>query len=244
MIRNLFNTFLGALMLLISGRIQAQEHVNAWFRGTVDYHFSERLKGEAELQHRRQNEPYKNRFPSQNLTYSFRSWIHYEANKQFRFSLSPFAVFENYRIIREEKDKEVAPEPELRFTLAAQWNADINRKLRFINRFAAEYRIYEHSPRQSVRLRERAGLEYRFNPTLSLLFYEELLLNATGSSENRIDQNRLALLFIYKPVSRLKIELGYMYLTRKPEAPETTINESNFLLNLTWSVKKLPREAG
>lgn len=211
----------------------AQPHYNTWFRGTISVPAGKKIVLDAEWQHRRQSGFANSNMLSRNLMCSFRNWIHYKHNKRITFSLSPFASFYNYRIIQKRSDEATVPVREIRLSGAVAFQNQLTSDLSFITRAAIEYRIPENDP-NIIRVRERLGLRYAFSSRGNLTLFDELLVNMTGTATSHFfDHNRIGADIEYEPWPDIKIDLGYMYITRLPLANTNILQEHNIFLNLS-----------
>lgn len=91
-----------AIWISIAQTLQAQQHYNAWFRGTLSVPVGNKFKIDNEFQHRRQNGFNNADMFDRNLMFTYRNWVHYQHNSAIKFSLSPFAYFSNYKIIQKK----------------------------------------------------------------------------------------------------------------------------------------------
>lgn len=53
---------------------------------------------------------------------------------------------------------------------------------------------------------------------------------------NFFDHDRIALLFNYKPTKNIRIETGYIYITRLTQNSDEFLNENNFLSHLYYTL--------
>lgn len=217
---------------------QAQMHYNAWLRTTFSFPVAEKIKMDAELQYRRQNGFENSNLLDKNLMFSARAWIHYQYKPWFRLSLSPFARFRHYKPIVNQNDEKVAATSETRFAAAADLRPKIAEKFKILYRFSVEYRLLDNYPSAILRLRSRAGLSYRINQRSTALAYDEIFLNANiASREHAFDHNRIAIGFEYE-IKHVKLEAGYMYITRLPLQATNLLYENNLFLNFTYAINK------
>lgn len=192
-----------------------------------------------EFQHRRQNGldskmPFKH-----DLMYSVRNWTRYRVNERLFVSVSPFAYFSHYRMIGKEGDHRFPPSREFRFSTALRWQKDIGKGFQFVNRGAAEYRIFNNRTKDVIRLRDRVGIQYGFLDNFSILVYNELLVNVAGVERNHfVDHNRIGTQLEYHPRPQIKLRLGYLYIDRLPLTGKTRLHENNMAVNLTYNLKK------
>lgn len=230
-----------AMWISIAQTSQAQQHYNAWFRGTLSVPVGKKFKIANEFQHRRQNEFDNASLFDKNLMFTFRNWVHYQRNEDVKISLSPFAYFSNYKIIQKQADKNTIPNSEIRFSAAVELQHNIVKKLYVVDRTAIEYRAFDGNQSDITRLRNRFGFRYDFNDKIKILVFDELLFNLSGTSQHHFfDQNRHGLNLEYKVLSYLKFDIGYIRLTRLsliPIADSSKINENNIILNLAYQLK-------
>jgi hypothetical protein len=97
------------------------------------------LQIDNEFQHRRQNAFANENLFDKNLMFTFRNWVHYQHNKDAKFSASPSAYFSNYKIIQKQADENELPNIEIRFSAAVELQQEIFKKFYVINRNALEY---------------------------------------------------------------------------------------------------------
>ena len=227
------------VLLFLAGSLLAQEHYTAWFRGTVSVPLATKFKVDGEFQHRRQNGYANKDMLANDLMFSFRSWVHYIPNEHIKLSVSPFAIFNNYAIIRQPADEHIKPGREIRFSAATELTQSITRKLYFINRPAVEYRTYDNTLPDMVRWRERIALSYHLSKTVNLAIYDDLLLNMAGAINTiAYDQNRWGIDLEYRALPKLKLNVGYMRIVRKPGTSSSLQRENNTILNVTYLLQK------
>lgn len=218
---------------------QTAPHLNFWGRFSLSQPITEKWRAETEFQLRRQNDfsqQSRNLFDEPLLS-SIRTWVHYQYKDNISFSLSPFAYYWNNAIIVNEGDKLKPQVQELRFSIAADLKYEIVKKLWIIARTCFEYRDFRAANNDFVRTRNRLGLRYEFNQKWNTTFFDEVFLNLKGTKPfNFFDHNRLALLTNYKPNGYLRIETGYMFITRLPRGSNEFLYENNFLLNLYYTL--------
>ena len=228
-----------AIWISIAQTLQAQEHCNVWFRGTLSLPVGEKFKVDNELQHRRQNGFNNMNLFDKNLMFTYRSWIHYQYNEDIKFSISPFAYFSHYRIISNEKDESSSPINEIRFSMAMELQHVILKKLHIIDRNALEYRMFNNSQSNITRFRARLGFRYDFTEKIKLSIYDELILNLTGvTSYHFFDHDQLGFNLEYSILKKIKIDIGYIYAGRLPLTSREKFYENNIFLNFTYQVKK------
>ena len=227
------------IVTLFAPKTLAQEHTNSWFRTTLRIPFTEKIKTDLELQHRRQNDFESNNLFDKNLMYTFRTWIYYKQNKDVLYAISPFAYFSNYKIIQEESDAVAKPTNEYRFTASIELQHQLATKFYVVDRTAIEYRVFEGSIENTTRLRNRLAFKYDFNSKYNLAIGDEILINTTGTdTQHMFDHNRAYSNFSYKPNSTVKFDIGYIYISRLTKSNIDLIDESNMYMNFTYTIKK------
>ena len=200
---------------LFSIKTIAQEHTNSWFRTTISIPVTEKIKTDIELQHRRQHDFKSSNFFNKNLMYTFRTWLYYKQNNDVIYAISPFAYFSNYKIIQKEIDAFALSKNEYRFSASIELQHELATKFFIVDRTALEYRVFESSVKNVVRLRNRLAFRYDFNLKYNIAFGDEILINAKGTDAQHIfDHNRIFTNFSYKPKSSLKFDNGYIYISR------------------------------
>lgn len=215
----------------------AQMHDNAWVRTTLDFSATEKMKIDVELQHRRQNGFENSDMLNKNLLFSARTWIHYQYNTSLRLSASPFACYHHYKPIINKTDESANAAEELRFALAAELRPKITEKIALLYRLSIESRFLNNYPSSILRLRNRLGLQYTTHQKLKMIVYDEFFMNAWGASREHIfDHNRIAVSFEYEARPKLKLEAGYMYITRLPLQAGNMLYENNIFLNVSYTI--------
>lgn len=226
------------IVTLFAPKTLAQEHTNSWFRTTLSIPINEKIKTDLELQHRRQNDFESNNLFDKNLMYTFRTWIYYKQNKDVVYAISPFAYFSNYKIIQKESDAVAKPTNEYRFTASIELQHQLATKFYVVDRTAIEYRVFEGSIENTTRLRNRLVFRYDLNSRYNLALGDEILVNTTGTdAQHMFDHNRAFSNFSYKPNSTVKVDIGYIYISRLTKSNINLIDESNFYLNFTYTLK-------
>ena len=78
-----------------------------------------------------------------------------------------------------------------------------------------------------------------FDSRYNLAIGDEILVNTTGTdAQHMFDHNRAFSNFSYKPNSTVKFDIGYIYISRLTKSNIDLIDESNFYLNFTYTLKK------
>lgn len=200
---------------------------------------NEKFKTEIELIHRRQNDFKSNNLFDKNLVHATRTWIYYKPNKDVVYGISPFAYFSNYKIIQKESEAVAKPTNEYRFTASLELQHQLAPKFYVVDRTAIEFRAFEGSIENTSRLRNRLAFRYDFNSNYNLAIGDEILINTTGTDALHIfDQNRIFTNFSYKLNSSVKLDLGYIYISRLPQINVDLIDDNNFYLNFTYTFNK------
>ncbi|MFH6967191.1 DUF2490 domain-containing protein [Flavobacterium sp. FlaQc-28] len=230
---------LAAIWISITQTLQAQEHYNIWFRGTLSVPVGKKFKIDNEFQHRRQNGFENENMFDRNLMFTYRNWVHYQHNEDVKFSLSPFAYFSNYKIIQKQTDETAQPHSEIRFSAAVELQHQLFKKFYVVDRTAIEYRVFQDNQTDITRLRNRFGFRYDFTEKIKLGIYDELLFNVAGTTyDHFFDHDRIGLNLECKVLPYLKFDIGYIHLTRLPLTSKTKLHENNIFMNLTYQLKK------
>lgn len=202
---------------------------------------NEKFKTEVELIHRRQNDFESNNLFDKNLMHAFRTWIYYKQNKDVVYAISPFAYFSNYKIIQKESDAVAKLTNEHRFSASVELQHELANKFFIVDRTVVEYRVFEGSIENVIRLRNRLAFRYDFNSKFNTAVGDEIFINAYGTDAQHIfDHNRLFGSFSFKPKPKLRFDIGYIYISRLPKSNTDLIEESNFYLNFTYTLHKKP----
>jgi hypothetical protein len=221
---------------------QIVPHLNFWGRISISNSFSEKFRGKIEFQHRRQNDiafPNMNLFDKKLLN-SVRTWVHYQHREDISFSLSPFAYYWHNSIIVNESDRFNPTIKEIRFSAAVDLKHEIVKNLWLVDRACFEYRLFNNNP-DIIRMRTRLGLRYEFNKKWNITLFDEIFLNLAGSlPSNMFDHDRIAALLNYKPTENIRIETGYIFISRLPKASDEFLHENNFMIHLYFT---LPHKA-
>jgi hypothetical protein len=231
------NAIILIVILIIASKTVAQEHTNSWFRTTLSVPVTEKIKTDLELQHRRQNDFESDNLFDKNLMYTFRTWVYYKQNKDVVYALSPFAYFSNYKIIQNESDAVSKPSNEYRFCASVELQHELADKFYIVDRTALEYRVFEGTIENVVRLRNRLAFRYDLNSNFNTTIGDEIFINASGTDSQHIfDHDRLFANFSYKLNPSFKFDLGYIYISRLTKSSIDLIDESNIYLNFTFTI--------
>lgn len=234
-------SYIAILLFILSNVTFAQNmaHLNFWSRVSLTQPINEKWSAEVEYQHRRQNnyaEKTSDIF-QENLLSSFRTWVHYQHKEDIGFSISPFAYYWHNLIIVTNADKQKPQIQEIRFSLAVDLKHEIAKKLWLIDRTCIEYSDFQTTNTDFIRMRNRLGIRYEFNSNWNITLFDEVFLNLKGAKPTHIfDHDRIALLLNYKPTKNIRIETGYMYITRLPRNTDEFLHENNFLVHLYYTL--------
>ncbi len=231
-------------LLVFVGVANSQQtiHLNTWGRLSVSQPLGEKWRTELEFQHRQQNDAANQKYnPFQNsLLTSVRTWMHFQAKENILISVSPFAYFRNNPVIINQTDKGKPPVNEFRFTASIELKNELAKNLWIIDRTCIEYRNFQSTVPDIIRIRNRFGFRYEFNHKWNIALFDEVFLNASGTKSTHIfDQNRIGILLNYKPSTYLKLEVGYMYATRLLQSADDISCESNIILNVYFILPKI-----
>lgn len=224
----------------VSGRAgYAQSHYNMWMRTTLGYSIHEKVSVETEFQHRRQNGYENVNMFRKALMYSFRNWWHYQHNPQLKISFSPFAYYQHYPIIREQKDCDEGYRSEIRVSTAAEYRHPLSEKFSLLNRGAAEYRIFEKKPVPVSRARYRLGISYSIHDNVKLIVYDELLVNLSGvKTGHLLDHNRSGFQVEYEIFQGFRLDIGYIHINRLPLTGKPLLRENNLVVNIGYKINR------
>lgn len=228
------------LFLLVNTSItSAQEHTNSWLRGTLSIPISEKITTDVELQHRTQN-GFENRNPwYASLMNSFRTWIYFKQNKDVVYAISPFAYFQNNKIIQQKSDADLSPTKEFRFSASIELQHELASKFFIVDRTMLEYRVFENTTNTVGRLRNRLSFRYDFNSNFNTSFGDEIFINAKGAdAQHLFDQDRLFANFTLKASAKIKFDFGYIYISRLLKNKTEVQEDSNFYINCTYKFQK------
>jgi Protein of unknown function (DUF2490) len=235
------HSYIAIFLFMLSHLTLAQHipHLNAWSRFSITQPISEKWRAETEFQHRRQND-YAEKSGDlfqENLLSSVRTWVHYQHKEDIGFAISPFAYYWHNPIIVTDSDKLRPQVQELRFSLAVDLKHELLKKLWLIDRTVIEYRDFQKINENIVRLRNRLGVRCEFNSKWNVTLFDEIFLNIMGAKPSHtFDHDRIAILLNYKPTKNIRIETGYMYISRLPRNTNEFLHENNFLLHLYYTL--------
>jgi hypothetical protein len=233
MIKILILYFLSILSL------HAQDHLNSWSRITFLKNFSKSFNTSIEFQHRRQNNFASDNPFDKNLMNSFRIWNTISLSKKTNISISPFAVFRNFTIIESIDESKKSAITEYRFAGTFDVSIPISKKWSLSNRAGIEYRVYDIANPNQIRIRNRIGIKYQWHDSKQQIYiFEEPFITLKGymDSQHIYDHNRIGALYINQLTENIKLEAGYIYIDRLIRNHTESIDESNFILNLTLQI--------
>jgi hypothetical protein len=200
-------------------------HNTFWGRIVLSDKITDRLKWEVYLQKRTQNdqEDKLNIFKHHQLT-SYWLWLHYQASKDLRVSVTPFCYFNTIALFPQPPDLGSRGVNEFRWAAQIEHTQKV-KYFSFANRYGIEYR-YRDLETEGVyipnyRIRYRARIERPLKTSrhpVSLIAYDEIFLEfgkAVEDSPAVFNQNRLYAGFTYEIVKNVKFNLGYMYLIQE-----------------------------
>jgi hypothetical protein len=221
--------------------IPRYHHNLFWGRVSLSDRITDRLKWEVYLQYRTQNDEEQplNIFKHHQLT-SYWLWLHYQATKDLRISVTPFCYFYTRQLFPQSAATGNRGVKELRWAVQAEYTQKL-RRVNFSHRYSVEYRlrdletegVYVSNYRIRYRARFEKALTAKKHP-VSLILYDEVFLEfgkALQSSPAVFNQNRLYAGFSYEIVKNIKFNLGYMYLVQ--ERPTGAAFDNS---NVLWAV--------
>ncbi len=228
-------------LLFTSTMLFAQNttHTNFWSKIAISVPINSKINAESEFQKRWQKDSNENSncIPDNKLLSSIRFWIYYKQNENITFIVSPFAYFENDPIIKTENDKNKISSYENRFTCAVELTKKITSKIKLQNRIGLEYRNFINTTPDYFRLREKLSVRFNINSKISLIGYDEILVNSNSTNGlHNFDQNRLGLNLNYYPTKKIKIEFGFMKVERSQRDNIDNLLENNIVLNTYFTL--------
>jgi hypothetical protein len=223
-----------AVAAIMPLQANAQYHYCSWMRGTVQIPISNMINADAEVQGRMQNAPGNHNIFDERLLYSFRQWVHFNANEQLKLSISPFAYFKSYSFLMNPSDVSIPLTEEYRFTIAAEVQERLQNALIFNGRIGAEYRSFTDG-RNFFRPRFRTGLRYNMGSKYTFgANYELLLQTGTNIDKLTFDNDRVWASASRSVFKNLKVELGLMHINRSLKRINSALQEGNLLVNITY----------
>ena len=220
----------------------AQSHQNFWSRATISLPIHKAIKMDLEYQNRRQNGFGNSNLLEKELMESIRVWLKYSLNNNVLLEISPFAYFQNHKIILEKSDEMDKPIKEYRLSAAIEQMNSLTKRLYWANKTGLDFRFFEQSSNNLIRVREKLYLKYELLKNWQIILGDEILLNLTNASlAHLLDHNRLYLSSIYQFSPFLKVELGYMKINRLQKSSMDLLNENNLILNCTYTFKNIKK---
>ncbi|MBX2924462.1 MAG: DUF2490 domain-containing protein [Chitinophagaceae bacterium] len=219
-------------------RLNAQTHINTWFRMTGRYYFSEKWMTDIEWQHRRQ-QGYSSNNPFHNeLLNSVRPWVYYSFNQNIRIDASPIAYYSLYSVIKNKEDAGKKPQSEFRSTLGVSFKQPVTKKLAIGSRIMTEYRNFSVG-NDIVRGRARLSADYEINKHYKITLQGEELLNMSGTTPGHIfDHSRLSASVNKQFGKHYNVELGYIYISRLLPGDSFIRREHILFLNMIIDFKR------
>ncbi len=189
------------LFTTLSGQIV---HHEIWSRLFVNHELNNKYKIEFEYQFRIQDKPYSVHFPDTKLAHVARIWLYRKAGNNWRFGLSPFAVFRNYPTISIEEDLTKSCSWEFRFSANAEYTLKKG-SFGFRIRSGLEQRLTKPDNKNewnnSIRMRNRIQVDYNLSlldsalAPLTIFLGDEHFFRTEDLIKNEpcFDQNRIFL---------------------------------------------------
>jgi hypothetical protein len=197
-----------------------------------------KIKWEVYLQARTQNDPDDrvNMFKHHQLT-SYWLWLHYQASKDLRISVTPFCYFNTISLYPQPPELGNRGVKEFRWAVQLEHTQKL-KNFNFANRYSVEYRYRDLAEEgafiPNYRMRYRARLEKPLKKegrAVSVIAYDEIFLEfgkAVRNSPAIFNQNRLYAGFSYEICKNVKFNLGYMYVVQERPTGKA-LDKSNVL---------------
>jgi hypothetical protein len=230
----------GFVLAPLYGQTITRYHHNTfWGRIVLSDKITPKLKWEVYLQDRTQNDESDklNIFKHHQLT-SYWLWLHYQATKDLRISVTPFCYFNTIQLLPQPPEIGNRGIREYRWAIQAEQTQGF-RRFSFANRYSLEYRVRDlvtagvYVP--NYRIRYRMKFEYPVRSTsFALVAYDEIFLEfgkAVRNSAAVFNQNRLYAGMSYEILKNVKFSLAYMYLVQERPTGKA-IDHANVL----WSI--------
>jgi len=214
-------------------------HNTFWGRIVLSDKISDKLKWELYLQDRTQNDESHaaNIFKHHQLT-SYWLWLHYQATKDLRVSVTPFCYFNTIQLFPQPPEVGNRGIKEYRWAVQAEQTQKL-KNFSFANRYGVEYRLRDlerpgvYIPNYRVRYRVKFERPLKSTP-VTLIVYDEIFLEfgrAVRNSSAVFNQNRLYAGASYEIVKNVKFSLAYMYILQ--ERPTGKAIDS---INALWAI--------
>jgi hypothetical protein len=219
-------------------------HNTFWGRIVLSDRISDKLKWELYLQSRTQNDSSDklNIFKHHQLS-SYWFWLHYQASKDLRISLSPFCYFNSISLFPQSADLGNRGVKEYRWAMQIEQTQKL-KYFNFSHRYSLEYRFRDlyragiFLPNYRVRYRARiekpVSKAWLKGKALSFILYDEIFLEfgrAVRGSPAVFNQNRLYAGFSYEIMKNVKFNLGYMYVIQERASGKAFDN-----INVIWGI--------
>jgi hypothetical protein len=200
-------------------------HNTFWGRIILSDKITDKLRWEVYLQERTQNDNTAklNIFKHHQLS-SYWLWLHYQASKDLRVSVTPFCYFNTILLYPQSEAIGNRGIREYRWALQLEHTQKL-RYFTYANRYIVEYRYRDYQKAgvfvPNYRFRYRARIEKplkREGKQFNLILYDEVMLEfGRGIYESPaiFNQNRLYAGFSYELVKNIKFNLGYMYVVQE-----------------------------
>lgn len=219
----------------------AQQHYNAWFRSTLSLTCGNKVKWDHELQHRRQNGYGNDNLMDRNLMWTYRMWVHYQRNPHWKFSLSPIGYFNHYKIIQTIEDAGLQPVQEYRVSGSAEWQWQGMKRFDLLGRGGIEYRMFHEPIPDITRIRFRWGMKWAFTDFIQIMVFDEVFIQPRRPLGGQyFDHNRAGVQLEYRIGHRLRVDTGWMHITRNLQSSDTYLYESNFFVHILYSLALRP----
>ena len=225
----------------LSQSLTRYHHNTFWGRIVLSDKITPKLRWELFLQDRTQNDDAHKLdiFKHHQLT-SYWFWLHYQVNKDFRVSVTPFCYFNTIQLFPQPAEIGNRGIREFRWAVQAEQTQRF-KNFTFANRYSLEYRMRDLFTEDvfvtNYRARYRAKIERPLKTkkhAMSLILYDEIFLEFGKAIENSpaiFNQNRLYAGFSYEIVKNVKFNLGYMYINQ--ERPTGRAFDS---INTLWAI--------
>lgn len=238
--KNAILIFVFSLFIVPLYYAQNASHNNVWTRLSFTIPFTNKIKTEAEFQKRFQNDitlsnsgnPFQ-----ENLMNSVRLWGHLKVNSKFIFSISPFAYFQHSSIITNTNEKLKNKTYEVRYTIAGDYKQKIKNNLTVFNRLGIEYRDLKNNGQDNIiRLRNKLGLKYDINKKWNVSIFDEYFANLNSTDQEHLfDHNRVGILGSFFASKSIKLDVGFIHISRLPKNKFEQLHDDNFVIMLYYT---------
>jgi hypothetical protein len=222
----------------------SQPHYDAWFRTTASYNISQKLRFDAEMHYRTQNDSGSINPFDKNLLFAFRPVFYYRLNKKLLFSTAPISYFSSNRIIQTPSDALLPPNKELRTTILLEYQQPITKSFSAFLRTGYEIRMLKKPANDITRLRTRLALRHTFNEKAFISLANEYMNNLSGvPSANKFELNRTILTASFTLNPTFRFETGFMHTHRLLRSNQKKLNEEAVFLFLIYSLNAKKTQA-